>query len=185
MKLLSLISLLSSIPTSLSLNLPAAAPSITTPIYNVQCDSQRFGSDLILASCVNAWRKIKTTTKWTIYADRGKMTKDFVPLPYRYISDDGTCAIDILVQPGAKGDVITGVGISRAAKDVIDSCVATRSAIGGEKTNFRSPRHHPPLRPNRHMPSHDHPRARTGRLCENPEQVFACLDGHGDIPEKE
>ncbi|KAI4170417.1 MAG: hypothetical protein LQ346_008861 [Caloplaca aetnensis] len=51
-------------------------------------------------------------------------------------TDDGTCAIDIIVKPGAKGDVITGVGISRAAKAVIDSCVAAGSAIGGEKINF-------------------------------------------------
>lgn len=90
MKLSSFIPLLSSIPISLSLNLPATS-SITTQNSNVQCNAQRFGSGLILASCVNAWRKIEPSTKWTIYADRGKMTEKYVPLPFRYLSGKLQC----------------------------------------------------------------------------------------------
>lgn len=53
-------------------------------------------------------------------------------------TDDGDCAIDLILDPDipdARGDVQNGVGIYRAADEVIRSCVAQNS-MGGQMKKF-------------------------------------------------
>lgn len=128
----------------------------------VECDAQRLGGGLSQASCDNAREKIERSVEWETYSERPRPgRREDVVLPKRYLSgmlhfppalkllsssqnptinftDDGTCAIDIVINLGTteeRADVANGVGISNAAKAIIQSCVAQSSA-GGLKRWF-------------------------------------------------
>lgn len=51
------------------------------------------------------------------------MERDTVFVPYRFISDDGYCAIDVTLADNA-GDVSNGLAIARSAEQLIRYCAA-------------------------------------------------------------
>ena len=95
-----------------------------------------FGDDLSEESCRNAWDKIdRFSTKVQRFVPRQHAAIDDVPMPFRYLSDDGTCAIDIRFRRPSKGDFNTGVEISADAKRIIHQCVLPHKK-GGSVASF-------------------------------------------------
>ena len=63
--------------------------------------------------------------------------------------DDALCAIDLILREGTTGDVSNGLGIARAARNLLNECVIKPSGrghtrMGGQITRFskHSPRHY-------------------------------------------
>lgn len=82
----------------------------------------RYGTGLSEYSCRNAWLKID---RYSVIPEsfRPRPTSSEIPLPIRILSDDGTCAIDIVNTEGISGDISTGMEIAQEAKLIIDVCV--------------------------------------------------------------
>ena len=95
----------------------------------------RYGYDLNRQSCLDAWRSIPTDdTAWHTFGRRLRGDFEF-PAPYRFLSADGLCAIDVSVSPGGDHDTAQWTEISTKAKSVLDACVmenpGTRQTTGG------------------------------------------------------
>ena len=89
---------------------------------------------------MNAWRTIARTTTPLIFGARSLDTKD-VPLPLRFLSGDGLCALDVKLKKNALGDVANGLAVSNAAKSLLDECgfhhvERSGSGSGGSITDF-------------------------------------------------
>lgn len=95
----------------------------TTP----RCKGARYDYDLKSQSCIDACRSIpaKDQTRFTFGART--MSQFEVQLPYRVLSTDGLCAVDIRERPGAKWDSATWAEISVKAREIVDSCVLLHS----------------------------------------------------------
>ena len=137
--ILLLISLLSGLllplPMSLAANLTSQYGALNASSLSsamIQCSGLRYGfvkSD----SCFSAWSKMPRSSDAHYYGPRREQQTDDVPLPIRYLSDDGHCAIDVnqkLKIVGAVGDVTTELTISDSAQSILQACVAN-SQFGG------------------------------------------------------
>lgn len=82
----------------------------------------RYGTSLSEDSCQNAWLKIDRYA-FIPESFRLRPTSSETPLPIRYLSDDGMCAIDIVNTGGISGDITTGMKIAQQAKLLMDRCV--------------------------------------------------------------
>ena len=82
----------------------------------------RYGTSLSEYSCQNAWLKIDRYSSIP-ESFRPRPTSSETPLPIRYLSDDGMCAIDIVNTDGTSGDITTGMEIAQQAKLLVDRCV--------------------------------------------------------------
>lgn len=91
------------------------------------------GRDLSESSCKNAWQKIPDSTQSQFFRPRKYLAGLLTPI--RYLSDDGACAIDIVLETGARGDISNWYSMSKYAKDILDKCV-TRQQIGGSIRKF-------------------------------------------------
>ncbi len=82
-------------------------------------------------SCANAWHKIeRSTTKRVFRSRQGALTED-EPLPFRYLSNEGLCAIDVDVVDGHSVEESSdGNTISDVAGNVLVKCVY-KSKTGG------------------------------------------------------
>ena len=65
------------------------------------------------------------------------------------VLDDALCAIDLILREGTIGDVSNGLGIARAARNLLNECVMKPSGrgqtrMGGQITRFskRPPWHY-------------------------------------------
>ena len=104
-------------------NIHLAAPRI-------QCDASTYGGGLNIASCQEVWELLPTSlTRRTI----GQRTEGHfdIPLPFRVLSHDGLCAVDITHKKGLISDISTGHEISQAALLVLDACVKGVVQQGG------------------------------------------------------
>ena len=82
-----------------------------------------------MESCLNAWAKIgRDTTLVTVHTRRRATT--ILVAPIRYLSDDGICAIDVVLAPALTKEISSEFFISTYAKSIIDKCVVF-SAKGG------------------------------------------------------
>lgn len=108
--------------SSFTLSLNASKTTLlaaTTP----RCKGTRYDYGLKSQSGIDAWRSIpaKNQTRFTFGART--MGQFEVQLPYRVLSTDGLCAVDIRERPGAKWDSATWAEISVKAREIVDSCV--------------------------------------------------------------
>jgi len=89
---------------------------------------------LNVASCLNVLASIPSDDIVRTYGPRTLVTYE-VPLPHRWLSDDGLCAIDVDRSKSGFEDRASGADIYDAAKLLVDRCVINRSyttsAIGG------------------------------------------------------
>lgn len=104
-------------------NIHLAAPRI-------QCDASTYGRDLNIASCQEAWELLPTTTTPRTIGQRTEGNFD-IPLPFRVLSHDGLCAIDITHKKGLIFDISTGSELSQAALLILDACVKGDMQQGG------------------------------------------------------
>lgn len=87
-----------------------------------RCDGPRFGYHLPRASCEEVWGKIPTDSEVFTFGARNKGYFER-PLPYRYLSSDGLCAVDIIHMYAVVHDTASNHDISVATKAVLDQCV--------------------------------------------------------------
>lgn len=102
----------------------------------LQCSAIR-GTHLQEDSCRNALDKMNaSSTKVEIFVSRSIPDyDDAVGVPLRYLSDDGTCAIDVYFYRRSEGDLTTWAVISDRAKTILDRCVILLQK-GGSMTQF-------------------------------------------------
>lgn len=98
------------------------------------CQGREYGRNLNVASCLNVLASIPSDNIIRTYGPRTLVTYE-VPLPHRWLSDNGLCAIDIDRSKSGFEDRASGADIYNAAKLLVDRCVIhrsyTTSAIGG------------------------------------------------------
>ena len=105
---------------TLSLNaLKTTLLAATTP----RCIGTRYGYDLKSQSYIDTWRSIPANDQTRFTFGARTMGQFEVQLPYRVLSTDGLCAVDIRERPGAKWDSATWAEISVKAREIVDSCV--------------------------------------------------------------
>lgn len=90
--------------------------------------NERYGTSLSRISCLDAWKKIPRTKDKIVFGRRGDVLKNGFTLPFRFLSDDGRCAIDIVL--GLEIDVrevdleaVDGLTISDTAGAILVKCV--------------------------------------------------------------
>ncbi|KAL8893287.1 MAG: hypothetical protein Q9192_005412, partial [Flavoplaca navasiana] len=93
------------------------------------CSKVRYGGSLRPLSCKNALDKIERSSVPKRYGLRSSPAKDSFDylVPERYLSDDGLCAIDVVIRQmqvsqGRKWDTANGIEISDAAWAVMRQC---------------------------------------------------------------
>ena len=97
------------------------SPSANLTIGSNYC-TVRYGRNPILVSCQNGRDKIKSSIATQSFCSKKKLkgTQPCVSLPIRYLSDDGTCAIDILMDSPARIDYASGLEISESANSILE-----------------------------------------------------------------
>lgn len=95
------------------------------------------GTSLQEDSCRNALDKMDlSSTKAETFIPRSiSGVTDRVRVPLRYLSDDGTCAIDVFFHRASEGDVTTWAVISDRARTILEKCVISLQK-GGSMTHF-------------------------------------------------
>lgn len=97
------------------------------------------GENMPIDSCKLALSKIERTTDQKWYFPRHRPRRDIppnsIPMPVRYLSDDGICAIDLILAPGSGGDEASPDLIYHNAKSIIDRCVVMEGK-GGVQMDF-------------------------------------------------
>ena len=86
--------------------------------------SKSFGFNFQKDSCQKAWQKIERSSQPQVLRRReGALTND-TPVPIRYLSDDGTCAVDVdIFPPGIAETTSDGLTISNLAGGILVKCV--------------------------------------------------------------
>ena len=94
--------------------------------------SSAYGSDLRGVSCLDAWEKIGRTKTKRTFRRRDGILSEGTPLPIRYLSDDGLCAIDLDFVAGGDKDPepLDDYTISEQAGEILVGCVY-KSMRGG------------------------------------------------------
>ena len=119
-------------PLSSSANNDIILPSLlnlTSPA--TRCDHWSYGSDLQHTSCQNAWQKIGRSKTEITFRIRNGIFSDDELLPFRYLSDDGLCAIDLNFQyEYQKVGTLDWFSVSEQAAAVLVGCVY-KSQEGG------------------------------------------------------
>lgn len=94
------------------------------------CNGRLYGRNLNLASCLNALYLMSSDDEPLTFGDRTIGRFDG-PLPYRYLSRDGRCAIDFAHAAGVDFDTATPQTLREAARLVIQICVSIDPNQGG------------------------------------------------------
>lgn len=118
------------------------------------CSPVMIGDNLNWDSCRNAWAKIPRTTEPIKYGSRNYHGSWDYTAPFRYLSDDGLCAIDIVLHL-SRGreqqgwDITTGQDLSDRAQQVLTKCVIL--GIGGAVRDYCKYLHPRELHPSGYM----------------------------------
>lgn len=125
------------ISSSSSTTMPSssASSSKTLGLETPKCAGARYGYNLGRQSCLDAFISIPPDDI-TFHTYGARTHGDFgVQLPYRFLSADGLCAIDIEVGLGKSWDLSNWAEISEKAKLLVDRCVLLvpnrRHTMGG------------------------------------------------------
>ncbi|CAF9912602.1 MAG: hypothetical protein HETSPECPRED_000984 [Heterodermia speciosa] len=96
---------------------------------------QRFGRNLNIASCLQVYHAMSSSPDPKTFGERGTGTYD-APLPFRYLSHDGLCAIDVSHIVGLEFDTIAPSDLKEAAESIIVVCIFGQPNIGGIATGL-------------------------------------------------
>ncbi|KAL8986746.1 MAG: hypothetical protein Q9177_003986 [Variospora cf. flavescens] len=111
------------------LNVPALSNAL------LSCSGKDYGRNLRLASCVQVYRAMSSYTVPRSFGERFTGEWD-APLPFRYLSHDGLCAIDLSHAAGVNGDIVAPVDLKEAASLIIRICIAVSPNQGGLVTGL-------------------------------------------------
>lgn len=99
------------------------------------CNGRLYGRNLNLASCQQIIRVMSSDTTLRTFGERGTGDYD-APLPFRYLSHDGLCAIDLSHTAGFNFDTVTPAALREAAHLVVNVCVDAHPNQGGVITGL-------------------------------------------------
>ena len=86
-------------------------------------------------SCLQVYHAMSASVSPKTFGERGTGTFD-APLPFRYLSHDGRCAIDLSHVPGEEFDTIAPNELKEAAESIIAICIFGEPNIGGIATGL-------------------------------------------------
>ena len=101
----------------------------------VSCNGQVYGRNFNLGSCIQVYHAMSSSTMPATFGERGTGTYD-VNLPFRYLSRDGLCAIDISHRRDLNFETISPIELKEAAAIMIQICVSGQPSIGGITTGL-------------------------------------------------
>lgn len=125
----------------------AASPSLTLPPLNassarpelgapsIHCNGKAYGKNLKISSCLQALLRMPQGTKALTFGERNQGDWDGV-LPYRILSPDGLCAIDISHRAKILSDQISASELRQSVELVIEICVKGKPNEGGVVSNI-------------------------------------------------
>ncbi|KAG7008895.1 hypothetical protein G7Y79_00004g014790 [Physcia stellaris] len=103
-------------------SIPFLSNNLTVAPGVVDCNSGRYGTDLSRSSCIDALQSLPSGTTLRTFGERGRGAFR-EPLPRRYLSADGKCAIDISnTRNRAYDDSATDKQMKDAAQRVVERC---------------------------------------------------------------
>ncbi|KAI4235597.1 MAG: hypothetical protein LQ352_008078 [Teloschistes flavicans] len=108
------------------------------------CRGAQYGTNLNYDSCLDAFRTFELGTYPSPIQVRKRNTGEGVFaiwLPYRLISGNGVCTIDIVRKGTADFDTTSGPELSRAMWKLINQCVRDEGGQGGVASNIGMPVH--------------------------------------------
>lgn len=112
---------------------PLNAPALSKPLLS--CSGVDYGRNLRLASCVQVYMTMSSYTVPRSFGERFTGEWD-APLPFRYLSHDGLCAIDLSHAAGVNGDIVAPFDLKEAASLIIRVCIAVSPNQGGLVTGL-------------------------------------------------
>ncbi|KAL8671952.1 MAG: hypothetical protein Q9168_003578 [Polycauliona sp. 1 TL-2023] len=95
-----------------------------------ECNGRLYGRNLKLSSCMQLYHAMSSYTAPQVFGERGTGYYD-APLPFRYLSHDGLCAIDLAHSAGVLSDTVSPVDLKVAARLLISVCVGQAPNEGG------------------------------------------------------
>ncbi|KAL8675765.1 MAG: hypothetical protein Q9186_007622 [Xanthomendoza sp. 1 TL-2023] len=122
-------------PVALSSPASTSPNTITRPSFP-RCDATSFGKNLNLTSCMQTFRAMSAYEGTKRFGMRGSGEYYEAPLPFRYQSHDGRCAVDIAATRGVVSDVISPLDLKNAALSIIQICVGVAPNEGGMITGL-------------------------------------------------
>ncbi|KAK0514244.1 hypothetical protein JMJ35_002861 [Cladonia borealis] len=118
-------------------NLTLDASSNNGPDNNdIECSGALYGRGLTYNSCTTAIASfIQPFSGWITVGPRESEAKYNYLLPWRWISDDGSCIIDIFPQEQGGDGMVLPKQLIDAATELVDQCVVKGNGIGGVITD--------------------------------------------------
>lgn len=112
-----------------------SSPISTPGAPKLSCNGKAYGKNLRLASCLEALRKMPPGNSRISFGARHHGEWD-ANLPFRILSSDGLCALDISHKAGAISDHSTASKMKTYAGLLINVCVETKPNEGGVVANI-------------------------------------------------
>ena len=100
-----------------------------------ECNGRLYGRNLRRTSCMQVYHAMASERFPVSFGERGTGVYDG-PLPFRYLSHDGLCAIDLAHVSGIMSDVIAPIDLKVAARLLISICVSQTPNEGGILTGL-------------------------------------------------
>ena len=124
-------------PAPLSVPVPDLGSSKTSNLTASlpACNGRLYGRNLRLSSCMQLYHAMSSYTVPQTFGERSTGYYD-APLPFRYLSHDGLCALDLAHAAGVMSDTIAPVDLKVAARLLISVCVAQAPNEGGLLTGL-------------------------------------------------
>ena len=123
-------------------NLTSVLPEISaTTEIKVSCNGAQFGRGLVYERCLDAISTFQSpVTGNATVGPRGQDQRYNFNLPWRWISDDGRCALDIVKSHEYAFAIVTVDELISAATTLVDTCVRDRGGKGGIVSGIGKPR---------------------------------------------
>lgn len=113
----------------------ASTNTSTLTAGQISCNGQTYGRNLNRASCIQAFLAMSDDTLPRTFGRRGAGAFD-APLPFRYLSQDGRCAIDVSHAADTTFDTIIPAELKETAAVIIQICITGNPDIGGIATGL-------------------------------------------------
>lgn len=113
-------------------------PSNTSSLSDlpISCDGRLYGRKFNLASCLQINHAMSSDTRPRTFGKRSSSDRWDANLPFRYLSRDGSCAIDVGIGAGETFDTVSPLDLKEAASRLIRICVAVEPSEGGLYTGL-------------------------------------------------
>ncbi|KAL9074997.1 MAG: hypothetical protein Q9161_001928 [Pseudevernia consocians] len=120
--------------------IPSLNTSSSLAAAKIVCDGVRYGRNLRIASCLDAYNRMDNSPVPKTYGERnaeapGSTTWD-ANLPLRILSSDALCALDISHSAASPSDTITPSLLRTHARSLLAVCVQGSPSLGGIASNL-------------------------------------------------